>query len=133
MNGIRNQQDVLTTELTNQPEIAASTYQLLINSEQKFANQPALTFFLQTAEFKRARCWNYRQLLAAVNQTANLFHSLGTDKDTVIAYILPNLPETHFVIWGGQASGIVAAINPLLEADAMAELLNAANARILVT
>lgn len=42
MNGIRNQKDVLTTELTNQPEIAASTYQLLINSEQKFANQPAV-------------------------------------------------------------------------------------------
>lgn len=133
MNGIRNQQDVLTTELTAQTDIATSTYQLLFNSAQKFADHPALTFFLQTTEFKRARSWNYRQLLAAVNQTANLFHSLGTDKDTVIAYILPNLPETHFVIWGGQASGIVAAINPLLEADAMAELLNAANARILVT
>ncbi|HUB91199.1 MAG TPA: acyl-CoA synthetase, partial [Dyella sp.] len=68
-----------------------------------------------------------------VTRTANLFHTLGADKDTVIAYVLPNLPETHFVIWGGQATGIVAAINPLLEPEAIVALLNAMNARILVT
>lgn len=47
--------------------------------------------------------------------------------------MLPNLPETHFTIWGGQAAGIVCAINPLLEAAAIAELLGAAGATVLVT
>ena len=37
--------------------------------------------------------------------------------------VLPNLPETHFVYWGGEAAGIVAMINPLLETVAIADLI----------
>ena len=37
------------------------------------------------------------------------------------------------MIWGGQASGIIAAINPLLETEAISDLLDTANAEILVT
>lgn len=44
-----------------------------------------------------------------------------------------NLPETHLTIWGGQATGIVFAINPLLEPAAIAELLEAGGAKLLVT
>lgn len=51
----------------------------------------------------------------------------------MLAFILPNLPETHFTIWGGEAAGIVMAINPLLEAKQMAGLLNAAKASVVVT
>ena len=47
--------------------------------------------------------------------------------------MLPNLPETHFVVWGGQAAGTVFAINPLLEGSAIAELIEASGASILVT
>ena len=28
----------------------------------------------------------------------------------MIAFVMPNLPETHWVIWGGEAAGIVFAI-----------------------
>ncbi|MGF6478513.1 acyl-CoA synthetase (AMP-forming)/AMP-acid ligase II [Paraburkholderia sp. JPY419] len=58
---------------------------------------------------------------------------LGVQRDTVVAYVLPNLPETHFVVWGGEAVGIVCAINPLLESDAIGELLNASGASVLIT
>jgi fatty-acyl-CoA synthase len=94
---------------------------------------PALSFFLRINDHKKPDVWTYAELLAQVTQAANLFHSLGIGKDDVVAYLLPNLPETHFTIWGGQAAGIVAAINPLLEPAAIAELLNASGARILVT
>jgi len=133
MNGIKNQQDILAIEAAELPHEYSNTYDLIRNAAETYPNKPALSFFLQTSAYRRAKTWSYDQLLAAIHQTANFFHSLGADKDTVIAYILPNLPETHFVIWGGQATGIVAAINPLLEPSAMEELLNAANASILVT
>lgn len=94
---------------------------------------PALSFFLSHAEHRRPETWTYRQLMSEITRTANGLHALGAQKSTVIAYILPNLPETHFVIWGGQAAGIVLAINPLLEPAAMAELLTAAGATIVVT
>lgn len=133
MEGIANYRDVLAAEAMAPAPLPTSTYQLLHDAAVKYASQPALSFFLQTDDHHKPEVFSYQQLLEQVHRTANMFHHLGADKDTVIAYILPNLPETHFVIWGGQASGIVAAINPLLEAEAMAELLNAANASILVT
>ncbi|BCG05478.1 acyl-CoA synthetase (plasmid) [Paraburkholderia sp. PGU19] len=37
------------------------------------------------------------------------------------------------MIWGGEAAGIVCAINPLLEAEAIGELLNASGVSVLVT
>ncbi|WP_430459853.1 acyl-CoA synthetase [Thalassolituus sp. LLYu03] len=131
--GIASYQDVLNAEQHTPLPQAKSTYELLQTAADKFGDKPALSFFLQTASHRMPEVYSYRALLQKIHRTANFFHQLGAGKDTVIAYILPNLPETHFVIWGGQASGIVAAINPLLEADAMVELLNAAGASILVT
>ena len=49
-----------------------------------------------------------------------------------MAYVLPNLPETHFVIWGAEAAGIIFAINPLLDPAHIGEILKAANAKVLV-
>lgn len=94
---------------------------------------PALSFFLRASDQGRPQRWTYRELMAEITRTANLFTRLGMRKDSVIAYVLPNLPETHFVIWGGEAAGIVCAINPLLEASAIGDLLNAAGAEALVT
>lgn len=132
--GIATQDDVLAIEDQLAGAILPnSTYELIAQGAAINPEASALSFFLQTDDHERPETWTYRQLTARINQTANLFDTLGANKDTVIAYILPNLPETHLVIWGGQAAGIVCAINPLLEAPAMAELLNAAGATFLVT
>lgn len=132
--GIATQADVLGIEANGIPaNLPNSTYDMIKHTADQFPDSPALSFFLQTAEHTHPETWNYAELMKKIHQTANFFDALKANKNTVIAYILPNLPETHFVIWGGQATGIVAAINPLLESDAMAELLNAAGATILVT
>ena len=77
--------------------------------------------------------WSYESFFARITATANFFHSLGVGKDDVVAFVLPNLPETHLTIWGGEAAGIVFAINPLLGPAAIGELLRAAEAKVLVT
>ena len=94
---------------------------------------PALSFFRTVDEHRRPETWTYRELLARITQTANLFHRLGASKGTIIAVLLPNLPETHFAIWGAEAAGIVAPLNPLLEGAALGSLLEASGAEILVT
>ena len=68
-----------------------------------------------------------------VTQAANAFHRLGVRASDTVAYLLPNLPQTHFTIWGGETAGRVAAINPLLEPPQILQLLNAVQARLLVT
>ena len=133
MNTVKNHHDIKTIEAEAAPVLANSTYELIRDAEAQYPDETALSFFLQTNQHKKPKCYSYRELVDNIHNTANFFHSLGANKDTVIAYILPNLPETHFVIWAGQATGIVAAINPLLEADAIGELLKAAKAEILVT
>src|SRR6478672_6347221 len=134
MRGVATQADVTAIEAHGLPtDLPDSTYEAIRRTALVHPEAPALSFFLRAVDHAKPETWNYRQLLAQITRTSNLFHSLGADKDSVIAFVLPNLPETQFVIWGGQATGIVAAINPLMEADAIADLLIAVDARIVVT
>jgi fatty-acyl-CoA synthase len=107
----------------------ASTYEMIRNGAIFAPGAPALSFFLTADQHRNPETWDYRQLFARITQTASFFHRLGATKETRIAFVLPNLPETHFAIWGGEAAGIVVALNPLLEGAA----LDAAGAEILVT
>ena len=113
--------------------LPASTYELISSGAKLRPSAPALSFFLAGDSHRELETWTYAELLARITQTANFFLRLGAHKSTVIAYVLPNLPETHLVIWGGQAAGTVLALNPLLEGPALAKLLEVTGAEILVT
>lgn len=134
MNGIANRNDVLTLEAQGLPaDLPASTYEMICRGAAIDPSAPALSFFLTADGYREAECWTYGELVRDITRTANLFTRLGTHPDSIVAYVLPNLPETQFVIWGAQAAGIVCAINPLLEGEAIAELINASGAEVLVT
>lgn len=134
MSGFSSLQDVEAAEGQGLPlDLPSSTYEMIRRGASLNPQAPALSFFLSVNDHHTPQTWSYAALLERITQTANFFDSIGVKKDSVIAFVLPNLPETHFVIWGGQAAGIVAAFNPLLEGPALAELLNAAGASVLVT
>lgn len=114
-------------------QIPSTTYEALQQGSQIAPDGPALSFFLRAADHQQPFVWSHRELLQAITRTANAFRRLGIERGDVVAFLLPNLPETHFVIWGGEAAGIVFAINPLLEAAQITELLNAAKTKWLVT
>ena len=126
--------DVLRIEEHGWPtNLPSSTYDAIRQGAAIDPDAPALSFFMSADRLGEAEVWTYRDLLRRITQTANAFQELGLRKDDVIAFILPNLPETHFTIWGGEATAIVAAFNPLLEARTLAALLTAAGAKALVT
>jgi fatty-acyl-CoA synthase len=93
---------------------ARTTYDLLKKGAEIDPQAPALSFFLTGEQFTNPVTFTYRDFLSKITQTANLFHDLGIGPKDVISYLLPNLPETHFVLWGGEAAGIVNPINSLL-------------------
>ncbi|NUX99702.1 acyl-CoA synthetase [Paraburkholderia youngii] len=127
-------QDVLAIEASGQlPELPSSTYEMICRGAAINPSAPALSFFRTADDYASPECWTYSDLLRDIRRTANMFSRLGVERNAVIAYVLPNLPETHFVIWGGEAVGIVCAINPLLEREAIGELLKASGASVLVT
>ncbi|WP_372572308.1 acyl-CoA synthetase [Ruegeria jejuensis] len=110
-----------------------STYELLQSSAAAFGDKPAISFLPKGDGEETPVVTSYVELLARVTQTANLFHELGIGAGDVVSYVLPNLPETHEVIWGGEAAGIINAINPFLEPATIGKLLNAAETKLLVT
>ncbi|TAJ52113.1 MAG: acyl-CoA synthetase [Nevskiaceae bacterium] len=132
---IRGLDDILAIEqeplASRQPP--ESTFALIREAARRHGDAPALSFFLDGLHPERASRYSYRQLHAQVCRCANALDELGLTPDDVVAYILPNLPETHFVLWGGEATGIVFAINPLLDAGQIVELLKAAAVKVLVT
>jgi fatty-acyl-CoA synthase len=133
MSGIATQTDILAIEANGPAALPVSTYEMLQRGASINPDAPALSFFLRSSNHRHPELWSYQELMQDITRTANFFTRLGVRKDSVIAYVLPNLPETHFVIWGGEAAGIVCAINPLLEPAAIGDLLNAAGAEVLVT
>jgi acyl-CoA synthetase (AMP-forming)/AMP-acid ligase II len=133
--GVASLHDVETIEAERPDPIGdvRSTYDLLRRGAQLYPDAPALSFFLRTKDHMCPRVWSHRDWIARITQTANMFRQMGVQRNEVVAFILPNLPETHWTIWGGEAAGIVLATNPLLEPAMMAELMNAARPRLLVT
>ena len=109
------------------------TYDLLSKGLLRAPDGPALSFFLRTRDHQRPVRWTHQQWMDRITQAAHVFRKLGVQRGDVVAYVLPNLPETHWVIWGAETAGIAFALNPLLEANSLRDLMVAANAKWLVT
>ena len=109
------------------------SYEVFTASAERWPERKALSFFLTADTYQRASTWTYAELLAEITRAANVLHTFGVSADHPVAYVLPNLPETHFTIWGGEAAGVVLAVNPLLAPDLIVEILRAAKVRVLVT
>jgi fatty-acyl-CoA synthase len=98
------------------------------------ARQPdriALSMLITGAADEQPRRVSYRELLGLVRRAANLFASIGGPRPGV-AYMLPSLIETQVTLWGAESAGYAVPINFLLQAEAIAGLLEASGARILV-
>ena len=132
---IRTLQDIQAIEHTPLAErnLPPSTYELIRRTAQAHPDAPALSFILQGNGEENPLRLGYAELLGKITQTANAFHRLGLRPGKAVSFLLPNLPQTHYTIWGGEAAGIVNAINPLLDPEHIAELIHASDSELLVT
>jgi fatty-acyl-CoA synthase len=130
----RNLSDIETLEA--QPlsahRLPQTSYEALATTAARTPDAKALSFFLSADACEKAFVWTYAKLIADVTRAANAFHELGVTPEHPVAFVLPNLPETHFVIWGGETAGAALAINPYFEPAQIANLMKTARARVLV-
>jgi len=112
---------------------ARNTYELLCQTAARHGQRPAISFQLKSGPTDPAETLTWLQVLGRVNQAANLFRRLGVGDGDVVAYLLPNCNEAAITLLAGQTAGVVAPINPLLEADHVAALLRETGAKVLVT
>lgn len=107
-----------------------TTYDLLRRSADLFADRPALLpLHLETPQGPGV---SYRELLAGVVTAAAQFRRHGLAAGETVAIVLPNFVETHFAIWGAEAVGRACLINPFLEAEHIAAIMKATQARLAV-
>jgi fatty-acyl-CoA synthase len=109
-----------------------STYQAVKKGSDINPDAIAINFILTGDQYQNPISVSYRTLIGRINQAANCFHDLGIGPTDVVTYLLPNVPQTHYVLWGAEAAGIVNPINPLLEASAIRDICRAAQTKVLV-
>jgi fatty-acyl-CoA synthase len=98
---------------------------------ETYPDRTAIIDLADPADPDSARRWTYAQALEQIIRCANALHAAGGGKPA--GYLLPNLAETHFVLWGAAAGCGAAPVNPLLSADIVVEILHVAEAGCLVT
>jgi fatty-acyl-CoA synthase len=111
----------------------ASAYELIADVAQRVPQKPAILFLPSGALDDVPVTVTYAELLRQMTRTANLLHDLGIGPGDAVSILLPNLPQMLYLLWGGGATGIINPINPMLRAPQIAEILQAAGARVLVT
>ncbi|MDX2378287.1 MAG: acyl-CoA synthetase [Acidimicrobiia bacterium] len=109
-----------------------SVYDVLAHAAQAYGERTALTMIMTGDEDEQPRSVSYPELLGLVRRTANLFSDLGGAQPGV-AFMLPTLIETHAVLWAAETVGYAVPINFLLQPDHIRGLLEASEAKILVT
>lgn len=109
-----------------------STYEMLHKAMASSPEQPAHCFLLLGDQSQSDEALTAHAFLGRVHQTANLLADLGMSPQDVMALLLPDLLETQLLLWAGQAAGIVCPISPSSPAAQIVDLLQAAQAKVLV-
>src|ERR1700693_3981516 len=111
---------------------ATSTYDAIRLGASHNPDAPAIQFLPNADPADTPLVITYRDFFARVTQAANMFHALGVGKDDVVSFMLPLLPEAFITLFGAEAAGIANPVNPLLEPRQIAEILEAAQTKIIV-
>jgi fatty-acyl-CoA synthase len=109
-----------------------STYHQMAEAARRDPSATAISFIARGQDYASPLDISYGQLLGRINQTANLLSELGVGPDDTVTYLLPNIPQAFFTLWGAEAVGIANPVNPLLEAAAIADICRAAKTKVLV-
>jgi fatty-acyl-CoA synthase len=135
VSGFHDMQDIEALEAVplSVRGLPASTYEMIRQGAAQNPDATALIFFVQGRTYEHPARYTFRQVIANINKAANLFHSLGVFADDTISLLLPNVPEMLWSLWGGEVVGASNPINPLLEPEAIRDILLAVQPRVLVT
>ncbi|MBC5766272.1 AMP-binding protein [Ramlibacter albus] len=111
---------------------ARTTYGLIERAARLHAARDAFVYLPDGDTSTRSERITYGELLANIHRAANLFRSLGVGPQDSVAILAPNMPSTHYALWGAQVAGRACPVNFMLQPDHVAALLDAANANVVV-
>ncbi|WP_271411026.1 AMP-binding protein [Pseudomonas sp. Q1-7] len=109
-----------------------TVYELLQASATAYPQRTALTFIHSLGAEIGAQDLSYADFFAQLNRTARLLLDLAGKPRPVISLLLPNLPQSQCLLWAAASIGVANPINPLLNEDALASLLEKAGTDLVV-
>ena len=112
---------------------AQSTYDAIKLGAAHNEDAPAIKFLANADPADQPLVISHRDFIGRVTQAANMFHALGVGPGDAVSFLLPLLPEAFVTLFGAEAAGIANPVNPLLEPHQIAEILEAAHTKVLVT
>ncbi len=112
---------------------AASTYDALQLGAALNPAAPAIEFLPNADPADVPVRLSHAEFLAQVTQAGNLYHQLGVGTLDVVSLLLPLVPQAFVALFGAQTVGVANPVNSMLSASQLAEILRAANTKVLVT
>jgi fatty-acyl-CoA synthase len=126
--------DVLALEASPFREriAAVSTFDAVKIGASHNPDSPALQFLPNADPNEPALVISHSQFLSKVIQATNMFGALGIGPNDVVSFLLPLVPQYFYGLIGAETAGIANPVNSLLEPHQLAEILQAANTKVLV-
>lgn len=131
---IRESVDVIALEKNAYENVIpfVSPYAALKQGAERHGAKDAIRYLVSSEPKDGFTAYSYAEVLGKVRQAANTFRSLGVTNGKAVAFLLPGIPEAYFTLLGAETAGQVCPINYLLQADHIAELVEASNSTLLV-
>ena len=108
-------------------------YECLTASVAARPDKDAIIFLAHGGPDAPALNISFADYLRNVRAAANCFRQAAAGRPSVVAAMLPIVPEALFAAWGGSTAGVFNPINPHLELDLVISILNSVEATVLVT
>ena len=131
---LRNNADARALEQTPLRDLltADNAFDAIRQRAEADPDNIALKFLVPGEVEAPPRDVSYGQFMAGCYRTANMLHDHDLGPGDVVSFLLPLCEEAYCTIVGGEAAGIVNAVNPMLEDWQIIKILQAANTKILI-
>ncbi|GAA1087458.1 acyl-CoA synthetase [Tsukamurella spumae] len=116
----------------DQRGLPASTYDALARAATAWPDRPAVRVLADAERWDDPIERTYSELLAAVDHHASVLRSAGVGRGDAVAVLSPNCLELVETILAAQRAGVVAPVNPAMDARHVRALLRRSGARVLV-
>ena len=128
------ERDAIQNEMAwEERDVSKTLYGMLSATAKTFPDHNAISYQLFSDPNSKAETLTWSALKDRTTQCANMLRAMGIGPTDVVAYILPNATETVVALLGGAVAGIVAPVNPLLDAEQIASILRETQAKAVIT
>lgn len=131
---VRNRDDIVAIEAVDHRSVAPATiYECLVRAKERYPGKTAIIALKPGGDPDAAERMDYAEYHRRVIAAANMFRSLTDGRPSVVAMMMPIVPDALVAAWAGVTAGVAVPINPHLEPALVTAILEAVEADILVT